>query len=181
VIVRASCARWEKRSQRPVQLSVAVRSPDDGLFVLIAPTALQRIIDNLLSNAVKFSPNESPSDSPIKSPSKSPIDVHVQRAANVEGASMVSLRIRDHGPGIADTDLAHVFDRFYRSDLARAITGSGLGLAIVKELVERANGTVAASNANDHGAIFEVQFPLLPTLKDETGPRPGASTKGKHP
>jgi two-component system, OmpR family, sensor histidine kinase MprB len=143
-VVRAASLRWERRSGRSVELSVSLPSTTGGAYVLIGPTALQRTVDNLLSNAVKFSPNES-----------------VVEVCLMLDGSHISLSVRDHGPGILETDLPHLFDRFYRSDQARAVTGSGLGLAIVKELVERADGTVSASNAPEGGAKFDLQFPAL--------------------
>jgi two-component system, OmpR family, sensor histidine kinase MprB len=145
-VVKAAGLRWEKRSQRSVQLSLRLPTSGEGQFVLISPTALQRIVDNLVSNAVKFSPS----------------DTVIEVALQNDG-SHVSFSVRDHGPGIIASDLPHVFDRFFRSDQARAVSGSGLGLAIVKELVERAGGTASASNASDGGAKFEVRFPVLPS------------------
>lgn len=50
------------------------------------------------------------------------------------------LRISDEGPGIADEDLPHVFDRFYRSDKARTTPGSGLGLSIVAQTIKAHGG-----------------------------------------
>ncbi|HUJ55349.1 MAG TPA: HAMP domain-containing sensor histidine kinase [Gaiellaceae bacterium] len=64
------------------------------------------------------------------------------------------LRVRDHGPGFADEDRPHVFDRFYRSAAARAMPGSGLGLAIVRDVAEAHGGTVAAENAPGGGALL---------------------------
>jgi two-component system, OmpR family, sensor histidine kinase MprB len=143
-VVKAASLRWEKRSQRTVQLSLSLPTAEEGQFVLISPTAFQRIVDNLVSNAVKFSPNDTV------------IEVGLHR-----DGSHVALSVRDHGPGIIASDLPHVFDRFYRSEQARAVTGSGLGLAIVKELVERASGSVTASNAPEGGAKLEVRFRAL--------------------
>ena len=48
--------------------------------------------------------------------------------------------MRDHGPGFDEDDLPHVFERFYRSDNARAMPGSGLGLAIVRQAAEAHGG-----------------------------------------
>jgi two-component system OmpR family sensor kinase len=54
--------------------------------------------------------------------------------------------------------LPHIFDRFYKVDVARkAAGGSGLGLSIVKTIVERHGGTIAARN--DAGAVFEIELP----------------------
>ena len=51
-----------------------------------------------------------------------------------------SVTVRDHGPGIAEPDLPHVFDRFYRAPSARGLPGSGLGLAIVKHVADAHGG-----------------------------------------
>jgi two-component system, OmpR family, sensor kinase len=65
--------------------------------------------------------------------------------------------VRDNGPGIAPEHLPLIFDRFYKSDVARATGGSGLGLSIVKAIVERHGGTVSVRN--DSGAVFEILLP----------------------
>ena len=60
--------------------------------------------------------------------------------------------VRDHGPGIAEEDLPHIFDRFYRSPAARGLPGSGLGLAIVAQVVKAEGGTIVAENDPGGGA-----------------------------
>ena len=50
--------------------------------------------------------------------------------------------MRDHGPGVPDAELPHIFDRFYRGANAREQAGSGLGLAIVRQVAERHGGSV---------------------------------------
>jgi two-component system sensor histidine kinase MprB len=87
---------------------------------------LHRAVVNLLDNAVKHGPPEGP--------------VQVEVA---EGTVVV----RDHGPGIPDVDLPHVFDRFYRASGARGLPGSGLGLAIVRQAAEAHGGSVHARAA----------------------------------
>ena len=105
-----------------------------------APT-LERAITNLLDNAVKFSP----SDGEIW----------------VELTSAGVLTIVDSGPGVADEDLPHIFDRFYRSDRARNTPGTGLGLAIVTHTVEAHGGSVRAGNQPGAGAKFTMRLPVL--------------------
>jgi two-component system sensor histidine kinase MprB len=68
------------------------------------------------------------------------------------------LRVRDHGPGFAEEDRPHVFERFYRSAAARAMPGAGLGLAIVREVAEAHGGTVEADNARDGGALVRLSL-----------------------
>jgi two-component system sensor histidine kinase MprB len=101
---------------------------------------LDRIVSNVVDNAVKWSPPGAK------------LEVSVR-----EGV----LSVRDHGPGIPDEDLPHVFDRFFRSASARGLSGSGLGLAIVKQLVEAAGGTVSAANAPGGGALLRVSLPRV--------------------
>jgi two-component system sensor histidine kinase MprB len=103
---------------------------------------LARAVGNLLDNAVKWSPPGAP------------VEVSVNGGA---------VTVRDHGPGIAEDDLPHVFDRFYRAPAARGLPGSGLGLAIVKHVADAHGGTVAAEPAPGGGTRLRVALPLLPT------------------
>ena len=102
-----------------------------------AQARLERAADNVLDNAVKWS---QPGGA---------VEIRL-----VDGR----LTVRDHGPGIAEADLPHVFDRFYRAAAARALPGSGLGLAIVKQTVEDHAGSVAVANADGGGALVTLRF-----------------------
>jgi two-component system sensor histidine kinase MprB len=105
------------------------------------PAALERMITNLMDNAAKFSPEGG--------------TVTVTLADGL-------LQVADQGPGIAEKDLAHVFERFYRSPEARATPGSGLGLAIVRQIAENHGGRVAAARAPGGGALLGVWLPGTP-------------------
>jgi two-component system sensor histidine kinase MprB len=65
----------------------------------------------------------------------------------------------DDGPGVAEADLPRLFERFYRSDRARASRGTGLGLAIVKHVVTSAGGTVEARGGPGRGLEIRCAFP----------------------
>jgi two-component system sensor histidine kinase MprB len=67
--------------------------------------------------------------------------------------------VRDHGPGIPEDELPHVFDRFWRSSTARSMPGSGLGLAIVAQAVRDAGGEVALSKASGAGTLASLRLP----------------------
>lgn len=101
---------------------------------------LERAAGNLLDNAAKWSPPGVP------------IDVRV------EGGQF---EVRDHGPGIPDADRAHVFNRFYRADAARAQPGSGLGLAIVKQIVDAHGGRAWVEPAPGGGTIAAFELPSV--------------------
>jgi two-component system sensor histidine kinase MprB len=68
------------------------------------------------------------------------------------------LTVRDRGPGIAEADLPHVFERFYRATAARGMPGSGLGLAIVRQVAEAHGGTVTAEHAPGGGTLMRLRL-----------------------
>jgi two-component system sensor histidine kinase MprB len=115
--------------------AVDFRTELEESIVRAAPTQLDRAISNLLDNAAKWSDS---------------VEVRVG------GQEVV---VRDHGPGIAEEDLPHVFDRFYRAAAARHLPGSGLGLSIVRQVAQSHGGEVAAENAPDGGAVFRLRLP----------------------
>ena len=119
-------------------------------LVRAAPARLERAIANLLDNACKWNPPTLPTG-PAR-PAGDPIEVRVCGGV---------LEVRDHGPGIAAEDLPRVFDRFYRSPLARGRPGSGLGLAIVRQMAEGHGGAVHAANDPDGGARLTLELPAL--------------------
>jgi two-component system sensor histidine kinase MprB len=106
---------------------------------------LERALSNLLDNAIKWNLPDAP------------IEVAVSDG---------EVTVRDHGPGIEERDLPHVFDRFYRAEAARASPGSGLGLAIVQQAALAHGGTVTAERPAGGGALLRVR---LPTLADPLG------------
>ena len=101
------------------------------------PQRIQRAVANLVDNAVKWSPPGG--------------------AVELE-LTDGELSVRDHGPGFADADLPHVFERFYRAEGARGLPGSGLGLAIVRQAAEAHGGSATAGNAPGGGALLRVSF-----------------------
>ncbi|HET9210801.1 MAG TPA: ATP-binding protein [Thermoanaerobaculia bacterium] len=154
-------ARLETEALEPVDLEALLREVVEGLrhragtaeIRLVSPgpvrvrarsERLLQVFENLLDNALSFSPAGG--------------TVTVTLTAN--GAAAV--RIEDQGPGIPESHLDRIFDRFftYRPDEPHARDGhTGLGLAIVKAIVEGYGGTVAAGNRKGGGARFEVRLP----------------------
>ncbi|MFD9910012.1 ATP-binding protein [Streptomyces sp. NPDC059063] len=107
-------------------------------YVRAEPPALERAIVNILDNAVKFGPAGT-----------------VIEVALKDGV----LTVRDHGPGIAEDELPHVFDRFWRSPTARSLPGSGLGLSIVARTVRQSGGQVTLGPADGGGTVATVRLP----------------------
>ncbi|MHB8734117.1 MAG: ATP-binding protein [Terriglobales bacterium] len=106
---------------------------------------LELVWVNLLENAIQHSPPEA----------------CVQFALHADGTNAV-VTVRDHGAGITDEDMPHLFERFYRGDpsRARATGGFGLGLAIAKAVVEAYGGTITAASPAEGGAGLTVTLPL---------------------
>ncbi|HEX8994753.1 MAG TPA: HAMP domain-containing sensor histidine kinase [Ktedonobacterales bacterium] len=94
--------------------------------------------------------------------------------AEPEGERL-ALRVRDTGEGIAEDDLPHIWERFYRADRTRAndAGGAGLGLALVKEVVEAMGGAVAVESEQGQGSVFSL---LLPLAAERMTPRIAAAS-----
>jgi two-component system sensor histidine kinase MprB len=118
------------------------------------PARLARAISNMLDNARKWSPPGG--------------TIEIELKAG-------TLTVRDHGPGFAEDDLPHVFQRFYRAKAARAMPGSGLGLAIVRQTAEDHGGRVQAANADGGGAILRLTVgeATRPEREEEAEKTPG--------
>jgi len=135
-LVREAVARARRRAPQ-----LAFDTELEPTVISNAPERVARAIGNVIDNARKWSPPEGPVEVTLR-----------------DGV----LRVRDHGPGFKQSDIAHVFDRFYRADEARRLPGSGLGLAIVRQAAEAYGGKVVATNAEDGGAVVEVVFGSRP-------------------
>ncbi|MEU0406917.1 HAMP domain-containing sensor histidine kinase [Streptomyces griseorubiginosus] len=135
-----------------------------GIHARLDPRRLDVILANLIGNALKHG--------------GSPVRVAV-RAADDE----VVIRVRDHGPGIPEDVLPHVFDRFYKASASRPRSeGSGLGLSIAMENAHIHGGEITAANSPDGGAVFTLHLPrdasaladqLTETKKDDAGASKG--------
>jgi PAS domain S-box-containing protein len=116
---------------------------------------LQQVVWNVLANAAKFTPTGGS------------VEISVNTTE-----THVLIQVKDSGPGIDPSFLAHVFERFRQGDgsTTRTHGGLGLGLAIVRHLVELHGGTIAVENRQDGaGAIFTIRLPLPSgELRNET-------------
>lgn len=77
------------------------------------------------------------------------------------GGGKLVIRVRDHGPGIPEEVLPHVFDRFYKASASRPRSeGSGLGLSIALENAHIHGGEITAANLPEGGAVFTLRLPM---------------------
>ncbi|MES2014339.1 MAG: HAMP domain-containing sensor histidine kinase [Patescibacteria group bacterium] len=107
-------------------------------------TALEQIAINILKNALAYTPQNG-----------------TVTISLLHEEGMVLLSISDSGVGIAEQDLPHIFEPYYRGDSSRtrATGGSGLGLAIVSELVQLHGGTIQIQSTLGHGTTVTVSIP----------------------
>jgi two-component system sensor histidine kinase MprB len=106
----------------------------------VDPAGADRAIANLIDNAAKWTAPGT-----------------TIRVTVAEGA----VSVRDHGPGVPDEDLPHIFERFYRASSARSTPGAGLGLAIVGSVAKANNATIDV-RTSPAGSTFTVAFPSSP-------------------
>jgi signal transduction histidine kinase len=106
--------------------------------------SLLQLIGILLDNAVKYGPPKG----------------KVEILGELRGDAY-ALAVRDHGGGIAEADLPHIFERMYRGDKARshAVSGYGIGLSLAKQIAEANGATLEASNHPKGGAVFTLTLP----------------------
>jgi two-component system sensor histidine kinase MprB len=128
------------------------RSREVTFDARVAPTwvsgssaRIERAVDNLLDNALKWSPD---------------------RGVIEVACSAGTLIVRDHGPGVDETDVPHIFDRFYRAPGARGRPGSGLGLAIVAQVARDEGGSVNVYRAEGGGSVFRFSLPEVPAPQE---------------
>lgn len=123
------------------------------------PLRIRQVIDNLLSNAVKYNRQGG--------------RIEVTLTADDHA---VTVTVADTGDGIAEKDLAQLFDRFFRTDTAResAEVGSGLGLSITRDIVRQHGGDLTVASTVGRGSTFTMTIPREPdalsSRDDETEP-----------
>jgi signal transduction histidine kinase/AraC-like DNA-binding protein len=137
----------EYAREKGIELSTSIESP--GIFARIDSDKLKKITNNLLSNALKYTNQGGQVTLTVK---KNPIP-------NEAGAKIV-ISVSDTGCGIQESDLPHLFDRFYQGKLNDpSAGGSGIGLHLVKQYVQMHNGTVSVQSLLNHGSTFTFEIP----------------------
>ncbi|MFI9763043.1 ATP-binding protein [Streptomyces sp. NPDC051963] len=112
-----------------------------GIHARLDPRRLDVILANLIGNALKHG--------------GSPVRVSVR-----EAVEDIVIEVHDHGPGIPEDVLPHVFDRFYKASASRPRSeGSGLGLSIALENAHIHGGEITAANSPKGGAVFTLSLP----------------------
>lgn len=117
---------------------------DSMPFVWADIGLIERVLENLLDNACRHASNGGQ------------VEVSVSQAHG-----RVTIRVIDDGPGIAEVDLPHIFERFYQSNATSSTDGhAGLGLAIVKRIIELHESEVRVESRPGEGAAFSFTLPV---------------------
>ena len=127
------------------EIEISFTCPKNLPLMMLDPGRISQVILNLLDNAIKYSTGHSTVEVVIKQPSD----------------SVVELEVHDHGPGIPESKLPYIFERFYRGGTDRDVYGRGLGLAIVKCIAEAHGGQVSVSSVVGQGSVFTLSLPVL--------------------
>ncbi len=137
--------RLATTASRYLDKDIEFVGPEEESLVMIGdPDRVEDVLSILLDNAGKYTPE------------------HGQVVVTTTGRrDTVIITVSDSGEGIAEQDVPRVFDRFFRSDKARAEgeAGFGLGLAIAKTIVDSMGGTIAVESIVGQGTMFTIEVP----------------------
>jgi signal transduction histidine kinase/ligand-binding sensor domain-containing protein len=151
-------------------ISIVYDLPSDLPQIETDVGKFKQILYNLMTNAVKFSPQGST------------ITVSARVVPGVSDRERLSVSVQDEGIGIAQKDLARIFDEFVQLDntLTRRFEGTGLGLSLVRKYVELLGGTVSVESEPGGGSTFTFTLPLQleRSLSDSGTRRPRYSEAG---
>lgn len=122
------------------KISIRVNIP--SAMVMAEESGMTRALIAILDNAIKYGP----------------VGSKIEVLGKVSG-KIVAISICDQGKGIAENEIAKVFDRFYRSDLARSENGYGLGLSIAKQIIADHSGNIQIKNNPTGGTNVTILLP----------------------
>lgn len=124
---------------------------DEERFVQGDQGQLNQVFINLLANAIKFSPE------------KSNVEISLDSSVDHTGLAFARVSITDHGIGIPQEDISHLFTRFFRAKNADSgqYPGTGLGLAIVQQVVSGHLGKIHLKSEVGEGTTFFIELPLF--------------------
>jgi len=136
-----------KSKQKPAEDKQVVfnREPLIAAKIMGNHDSLEQCLSILIDNAIKYGPEKG----------------MVRIAGKIEDNHYI-LWVQDEGPGIAEHDMPHIFDRLYRGDKARnsKVGGYGLGLALARTIASANGAELRAQNVPDGGACFVLRLPL---------------------
>lgn len=126
------------------RLGLQLALDDVPLVAKVDPLRFQQVVRNVLANALKFSPE----------------GASIDLDATLGADGLISISVRDRGPGIPPAELEKIFEAFVQSSKTKdGSGGTGLGLAICRKIVEAHGGRIVAENADGGGSCFTIVVP----------------------
>lgn len=144
---RGICESFETGAVK-AGIALRVTTPPGEVPIWVDADHLEKVLVNLVANALKYTD------------AGGRVDVEIASGADAAGDAIIS--VRDTGIGIAEADLPHVFERYFRgasSTPGGARAGTGIGLAIVRQLVELHQGAIDVESRPGQGSVFTVRLP----------------------
>ncbi|MFD2871628.1 sensor histidine kinase [Mucilaginibacter ximonensis] len=128
------------------RFNVVLKSAVSPINAQLNKEKFTRVMDNLISNALKFSKE---TDN---------VELHLAQQGN-----QVIIQVQDHGMGIPEEMLPHIFERFSKAGRSglKGEKSTGLGLSIVKQIIESHKGTIGVNSAEGKGTTFTIQLPAV--------------------
>jgi two-component system sensor histidine kinase GlrK len=134
---------------------ISVKTQIESMTMLIDAEKLHTILDNLISNAVKYTPDGG--EISIRA-----MESRASLAMALSAKSMVTIEVKDTGPGISESNKSGIFSAFYHGEQASKslVASSGLGLFIAKEAADALNAELSLI-PSQIGAHFILRIPLI--------------------
>ncbi|EKD80420.1 MAG: integral membrane sensor signal transduction histidine kinase [uncultured bacterium] len=131
-----------------IKKRIIVNTKVENIVGMIDQARMERALVTILDNAIKYS-----------------VTGGKVMVAGKLSEKLITIQVIDHGSGIGENDVLHVFDRFYRTDPARSTKGYGLGLAIAKQIVEEQRGKIEITSTLGKGTKIAIKLPYSAKLQ----------------
>lgn len=133
---------------------IEIEKPPASLIADVDAECFELALINILENGIKYSP--------------SPAHLKISLEKRLDS---IVITIQDHGIGIPEKDLPHIFERFYtvNATQTRRLGGAGLGLSLVKSLVDKHGGTISVQSTLGHGSTFTLTIPQNQKIQEAIG------------
>ena len=144
-----------KTQAKTAEINIELSPPEQDISIEVDPERIRQVLSNLITNALRYTPRSGLVQIGLMETS-SRTDMEPDEAQSYTGKSAL-VSVTDSGPGIAPSDIPHIFDRFYKSNDSH---GMGLGLSIAKYIIEAHGGNINASSEHGKGTTISFTLPF---------------------
>lgn len=126
------------------KITLEINKPADDIYVRADFSMIEKVVNNIINNAFKYTEQDG--------------EIAVKWWNEDDTLFM---QISDNGIGISQSNLEHIFDRYFTTKDANNLSGTGIGLAFSKRLVEMHSGTISVESEIDKGTSFTIEMPII--------------------